>query len=353
MKKIALVTALVGVLAFGLVGCGSKSSDSTIDATKLVTLSKDQYTGVAATRESAEVTDQDIQDRITSTLEGNKTKTPITDRAVQEGDIVNIDYVGTIDGEEFAGGTNKGYELTIGSNSFIEGFETGLVGHNIGETITLNLTFPEDYASTLYAGKDVVFNVTINSISTETTPEYTDQFVQSITQDYKTTAEYTEYLKGQLQQEKEETVESDLKYGIWDQVVTSAKVSKVPQELIDKYYDLINKTYTNYAQQSGMELEDFISAYYGMDAETYEDNIQKQAKSLAKESLVVSYIAAKEKIKVSEDELNEQADSYATEYGYESADAFLEATDKDTFKESLLNDKVMQFVEDNAKITDQ
>lgn len=348
MKKLALVTAMIGLLTIGIAGCGVKKTTG-IDATKLVTL--DKYTGIEATREKVEVTDQDIQDRIASTLESNKTKSEVTDRPVQQDDIVNIDYVGTIDGEEFGGGTNKGYELVIGSNTFIEGFESGLVGHNVGDVVVLNLTFPEDYSSTLYAGKDVVFTVTINSISSESTPEYTDAFVQSISKDYKTTAEYTEYLKGVLQKEKEDTADQNLKYNVWDQIVSNATVSEIPQASIDKYYSLMNKTYEQYAKQTGMELEEFLKTYYGMDLATYDKNVKSQAESMAKESLVISYIADKENIKVTDEELKKEADSYATQYGYESADAFLDATDKETFRETLLNDKVMKFIIDNAKIT--
>ena len=353
MKKIALMIVMVGLLTVGLIGCKAKDTDpSKVDATKLVTLDKAKYTGIEATREAVEVTDQDIQDRINSVLDSNKTKTEVTDRAIQDGDVVNIDFVGKIDGKEFDGGSSKGYDLVIGSNSFIEGFESGLIGHNKGEAVSLNLTFPADYASKDYAGKNVVFDVTINTISTQSTPEFTDDFVKGISQDYKTTAEYTAYVKDSLQEEKETSAEQTLRYNIWDQVIANATVSEVPQSVTDRYYDLLNKTYEQYAAQTGMKLEDFLSSYYGMDMATYGDNLKKQAESMGKESLVISYIASKEKIDVTDEELQKEAENYATQYGYESVDAFLEATDKDALKETLMNEKVIDFVVDNAKITD-
>ncbi len=350
MKKLLIIVSM-GVLILSLTGCANKNKNASgVDAEKYVTLTQDQYMGIEATKEAVEVTDEEIQARIDSTLESNKVKTDVTDRAVQEGDIVNIDFMGTIDGEEFAGGTNEGYELEIGSNSFIDGFESGLIGHNAGETLTLNLTFPEDYSSTLYAGKDVVFDVTINSISTEILPEYTDEFVQSISEDYKTTAEYTEYLKGVLQDEEETAAQQNAENSVWNQIVSNAVVSEIPQELIDKYYNMMNDTYEQYAESAGMELEDFISAYYGLDYAAYEQNVKEQAESIAKESLVIGYIADKEDIAVTDEELQEQAALYAAQYGYESGDAFLEATDQEAFKENLSNQKVLDFVLDNAVI---
>mgnify|MGYP000361561996 FL=1 len=127
-----------------------------------------------------EVTDTDVEDSINSTLQTKSTQNDITDRPAQEGDVVTIDYEGKKDGVAFDGGTAQDQQLELGSGSFIDGFEDGIVGHNIGETFDLNLTFPEDYKSEDLAGQAVVFTVTLDKISEVIVPELTDELVAEL-----------------------------------------------------------------------------------------------------------------------------------------------------------------------------
>lgn len=165
---------LAGMMVLSMTGCGNSKAKA---YSKYVTLG--DYKGIEYTKTVAEVTEDDIQSKLDSFVDGLAETNEVTDRAVEDGDIVNIDYVGTMDGEEFEGGSDTGYDLTIGSNSFIDGFETGLIGHNVGEEVSLDLQFPDPYPNnTDYSGKDVNFKVTINKISVKTTPELTDQLVK-------------------------------------------------------------------------------------------------------------------------------------------------------------------------------
>lgn len=171
MKKFLTGCLCVG-LALSLCACGSSKSDSeseteddnvyayTLDIDKFVELG--QYKNLTYTPVDTTVTDDEVEEQINTNLQANATYDQITDRAVQDGDTVNIDYTGKIDGEEFAGGSGSDYNLQIGSDTFIDGFEDGLIGKNPGETVTLNLTFPDDYSSEDLAGKDATFDVTIN-----------------------------------------------------------------------------------------------------------------------------------------------------------------------------------------------
>ena len=196
MKKRAVAAVLAAVIVTAMTGCGSSGTQTTESATAATTV--EAATEVAAEEEwmndptaylsgitasdyvdfpadyasltvevapAAEVTDEEVEAMIDSQRQAKRELKEVTRRTtVQEGDVVNIDYVGRIDGEEFDGGSAEGYNLEIGSNSFIEGFESGLVGQKVGDTVTLELTFPEDYGDSTKAGVDAEFEVTINSI---------------------------------------------------------------------------------------------------------------------------------------------------------------------------------------------
>ena len=156
-----------------------------------------EYKGLEVTLESTEVTDEEIDQQVASNLSASDKLEEVKEGTVESGDVANIDYEGKLNGEAFEGGTDKGYDLTIGSGTFIDGFEDGLIGKKIGDTVDLNLTFPENYGSTELAGKDVVFTVTINSV--KRAPELTDALVAEISDEYKTVEEYRNSIKEQLE----------------------------------------------------------------------------------------------------------------------------------------------------------
>ena len=177
LKKLALMSMVV-LATMSACGVSKKGSTDSTDAKTATEAKTDEkapsdygsvelgdYIGVEIPNIDTSVSDQDVDAQINTELQQDPDKEQITDRAVQEGDTVNIDYTGTKDGVAFDGGSAKGYDLVIGSNNFIEGFESGLIGHNIGEDVQLNLTFPSDYNNKDLAGAAVVFDVKINSIS--------------------------------------------------------------------------------------------------------------------------------------------------------------------------------------------
>ena len=190
-KKLLLLATSVCAISL-LAGCSSSPKGTYKD---YVTLG--EYKGLELTMIKTEVTDDMVDEEIEYFLEDNATYTEITDRGAEEDDTVNIDYTGTIDGEEFEDGSAEDFELVIGEGYLLDDLESGLVGMSAGETKEISLTFPEDYYDETVAGKDAVFTVTLNSISIEEIPEYTDEFVASVT-DYSTTAEHTEALKEEL-----------------------------------------------------------------------------------------------------------------------------------------------------------
>ena len=171
-KKIAVLAAGICALSLILTGCSSEISNDYVTITK--------YKGVEIDKvDSTKVSDDDVESQINSVLQSKATTTEVTDRAAHNGDTVTIDYEGKKDGVAFDGGTATDAQLTLGSGTFIDGFEDGVVGHNIGDTFDLDLTFPENYGNEELAGQAVVFTVTLKAISQTDVPELTDEFVHT------------------------------------------------------------------------------------------------------------------------------------------------------------------------------
>lgn len=351
MKKNIKLAAILITTAILAAGCG-KNSESTegtkesttttasdIDYSKYVTLGT--YKGIEVTKQPVEVTEEEVEAQIQTTLTNSAVKEEITDRdTVAEGDVANIDYEGLLDGVAFDGGTAQGYDLTIGSGQFVPGFEEQLIDAKVGEKKSIDVTFPDTYSEEL-AGKAVVFNVTINSISKEVVPELTDEFVQGIS-DAKTIDEYKEVVKNDLTKSKEDQAESTKQGDIWTAVKENCEIKEYPQELVDKYSEQITNMYSAYAEQAGVEMNEFMTTYFGMSVEDY-------AKQVAGEEMIFKLIVKDAGLTVSDDVFKTKADELATTYGYESADALIETYGEDELKDSILWEVMMDYLSENAK----
>jgi len=352
MKKNIKLAAILITTAILAAGCaknsdsaeGTKESTTTtasedIDYSKYVTLGT--YKGIEVTKQTVEVTDEEVEAQIQSTLATNSVNEEITDRdTVAEGDVANIDYEGLLDGVAFDGGTAQGYSLTIGSGQFVPGFEEQLIGAKVGEKISINVTFPDSYTEDL-AGKEVVFNVTINSISKEVVPELTDEFVQGIS-DANTVDEYKEVVKEDLTKSKEEEAKATMQSDVWTAVKANCEIKEYPQELVDKYSEQITTMYSAYAEQAGVEMNEFMTTYFGMSVEDY-------AKQVAGEEMIFKLIVKDADLTVSDDVFKTKADELATTYGYESADTLIETYGEDELKDSILWEVMMDYLSENAK----
>ncbi len=302
-----------------------------------------QYKGVKAVYDKLEVTDADMDSAIEEDLSSNSTEEEVKDRAVQTGDIVNIDYEGLKDGVAFDGGTAQGYDLEIGSGNFIPGFEDGLIGHNIGEKVKLDLTFPEEYPSEELAGKAVVFNVTINAIKVKKLPELNDEYVKNNT-DYKTVAEYKEGTRAELAKENEETMKNAKMASIIQTIIGNSKISSYPQTLIDYYGYEMESYYTQYAQMFGMDLAAFIEAN-GMTKDVYDEQKKSYAENRAAQELVLNSVIKAENMVLTDDEYSKGLAEYMEKYGVETEDEFYQNYgSKEQVQESLLWEKAMNFL---------
>ncbi len=307
------------------------------------TITLGEYKGVEVTKDPVEVTDEEIDSAVQSDMEAHADYVE-ADRAVQTGDQVNIDYVGTKDGVAFDGGTANGYDLTIGSHQFIDGFEDGLIGAKKGDKVPLNLTFPENYQNADLAGQAVVFEVTVNTIKEKQVPELNDAFVQGNT-DFKTVDEYKEDKMQSLLKNKNDQAETKLKSDIYTAILNASTVQP-KQDAIDANYNNVVASYTNQAAAYGMDLASFAGAIAGMAEDDFKKTLKTQSEAMVEQRLVVNAIAEKEGIVVTDDDRKEIAD----QMGYDSVDNMIETVGKFKVDDYIMNTKVMDFLTDNAVI---
>lgn len=336
MKKKLMAVLLAGMMVLAA-GCGNKGK---------VTIG--EYKGLALTSVSQETVDEELQAMLEYYSE-----LVVVDRAAEEGDTVNINFVGLLNGEPFEGGsdeTEAGTDLELGSQSFIDGFEEGLVGAKAGEMVELQLVFPEDYGVEQLNGQAVVFRVTVNAVKELQVPELTDEFVAEKVPEYPTVAEYTEALRESLNQEA-------YYEQITEQLMASCEVEKYNEANVLLRKEMLISEYTSYAEYYG--------SYYGLDTETaimyflgfesteaFEEEMGNYAYEVEKNAMIVNEIAKMEGIEVSDELYNEEVAEYAEYYGYDDVAEFEEANGKDNIKDSILSELVMDFIIEKAVITD-
>lgn len=345
-QRIAAIM-LAGAMLLSMTGCGNNKAKN---YSKYVELG--EYMGIEYTENVTEVTEADIQSQLDSFVDSLAEEEDITDRAIEDGDIANIDFVGTIDGEEFDGGSGTSYDLTIGSGSFIDGFESGLVGHNIGEEVSLDLTFPEDYAEDL-AGKDVNFAVTINSIKVRTVPELTDALVKENT-DYDTIDAYKDSIREELETSNKESAASEARSYIFSKVVEDSKITGYDEAEVEK---LIDEEFSNFKQQaesySGSYSYEEVLAMYGYtNEEELKEGITEYVKNYLNQKMVLYCIADKEGITVTSEETDKLVNEFKEQYQIEDEQELYDYFGDEYFELSVLSEKVIDFLKENAVLVD-
>lgn len=311
------------------------------DVSKYVKLG--DYKGLEVTYPSVlAVTDEEVQDSIQYELDENTDYKEVKDRAAEKGDIVNIDYQGTIDGEEFEGGSDTEYDLELGSEDFLEEFENSLVGKKAGETVVFTLTFPDDYDKSL-AGKEAEFTVNINSISEATVPEYNDEYVQSVSE-CKTVKEYEASVRKQLEEDAEDASKMEAEENLLRLAIENATVDGYPQQLYDFFYDDTVTGYKNYAEFIGMEYEEFLESY------TSEEEIAEMTTDQVNEYLVASAILKAEGQEISDSDYSKLAEEMAKENEYETLEEYESDYGKVYIMTQLVRQKAIDIMYDAAKL---
>lgn len=351
MKKKIMLLAAVTLAAGMLSACGKDAAYlREIKASDYVTLG--EYKGIEVTQPEPEVTDEYVDSYIEYLRSQRAVTVDVTDRTtVQEGDTVNIDYTGYRDGVAFEGGAAQGDSLTIGSGRFIDGFEDGLIGTSVGETVTLDLTFPDNYTNADLAGAAVTFDVTVNSISVSETPELTDELVQEFgIAECSTVEELRTYVYDAFYEEAVSMYEDAIASDITQAVMANSIFSEPPEKMVKRYQDVLLESMTAQASSYGVNLDTFMMNYYGMDTESYMAVFQEDAVTMAQQYIMFQAIADAEGLNPTKDEIAQKMEEEALEFGYESVDAFKEEVGEEVFYEYLISETAMDFLKENAVI---
>lgn len=303
-----------------------------------------KYRGVEVDKvdKPAEVTDEDVENNIKATLESRAETKEIKDRAVQEGDIANIDFVGKMDGKAFEGGSSEGFDLEIGSGSFIDGFEDSIIGHKPGDKFDWEGKFPDDYGNTEYAGKDVVFTITVNSITEKKVPELTDKLVAELSETSKNVKEYKAEIKQQLTESNEAAYENQLYSAVWQAVLDNTEIKKYPDGKKEEFIKKLTDNYKEMAESYGMEFADFLQQMMGMTEEDFNKQVEAAAEENIRSKMATEAIAEKENIALDDDTYEAGLQKIVDQYGYESVDSLKEQVDKETLKDTVLNNIVVE-----------
>ena len=332
MKKWMKTGLLIFAAAMAVSGCngkeaaeGESSAAETVSKAELsdeASITLGNYKGLTLTAVREEVTDADID----AELDALRQQYPavVEGRAAKEGDVANIDYVGTKDGVAFDGGTASGYNLSLGNGGFIDGFEDGVVGMMPGEEKDLNLTFPEEYHSAELAGQDVVFHVTLNQLmSPEETAVDDDLAKRALGDDSAVLEDLRAQVSASLESQAEANYFNAAGNELLTQVINDSQITADP-DAVDQMHQQLLTTYTAYASQYGLELADFLSLFLGTD----EEGLKANAETLVKQEMVLDEIIAAEGLSATDEQKDllaqmnyfTDADEMIATYGEESAD---------------------------------
>ena len=306
-----------------------------------------EYKGVAVKKEVTEVTDAQVDAKVEEERNKQATEVEVDDRAVMEGDTVNLDYCGTVDGVAFAGGTAEGQTLKIGSHTFIPGFEEQMVGMCIGEEKDLNVTFPEKYHSDELAGKAAVFHVKVNSITATELPALDDDFAKDISE-FDTLDEYKADIRAKLVAQAAERDQNAFTNAVIEKVMENATV-EIPNAMIERQIDSMMRDFEYRLQAQGLKLADFIK-YTGQDMKAFRENYRGQAEKSVKAHLVLSAVEKAEAFEPSAEAIDEQIAKFAPQTGktVEELKATFSEQDLEYFKADAIRDMAVKFLADNA-----
>lgn len=304
------------------------------------------YKELKATKQKVEVTDEEVENKIKELVERNVRIVPVEDRAAADGDITVIDFEGFVDGKAFDGGKAESYELTLGSGSFIPGFEDQIVGHNAGEEFDVNVTFPEDYQPNL-AGKAAVFKIKLHEIKSKQYPEVNDEFAQDAA-DCDTVDALKKSLSDEIKEKKNNDNESEIEQQLLDKLAENV-VGDIPEVMYENEVDNQLRDIQYRLSSQGMDFNMYLQ-YTGMSVEDYKEQLKPSAEKNVKVRLALEKIIELESLEVSDEEVDEEYEKVAKQYGMEKDDV-KKAVAEDTVKGDLKMRKAVKFVRDNAKVT--
>lgn len=301
------------------------------------------YSSIEIPKSEISVEDSEVDTEVDSVMTNFQTENQVKDRAVKDGDVVNIDYVGTVDGEEFDGGSAEGYNLTIGSGSFIDDFEDQLIGHNPGDEVKVEVTFPDDYSSKDLAGKDAVFDTTINYISETVTPDLTDDFVKENLQEaygYTSVDDMKDKIRQNLQNNK--------KYNyIWNYMMENSTFKEIPEELVDPQLDVMMDGLKASLSLQGATMEDYLSSSGYEDEDALRDAYYADCENMVKTYLIADKVAKEQSLSATDDEVGNYFKEF---YNTDNYDSYVSYYTRAYVNRTVLNNLVTETLADMAQV---
>lgn len=295
-----------------------------------------EYKGVTVEKADTTVSAKDVNEKLKQELEKNARVIDV-ERAIKKDDIATIDFVGTVDGKEFEGGKGEDYPLTIGSGTFIPGFEDQLIGHSAGETVDVNVTFPEEYGAKDLAGKAALFKTTIKAVKEKQVPEADDEFASEVSE-FDTLEEYKKDLKKSLKDLKEKSATTANENSVIAKVVENASVD-IPKAMIESQLDNMVYDYQMRLQQQGIPMDQYLKIT-GQTIQQLREQMVPSAERNIKTSLVIEAVMKAENITVSDERIDEEFKKLAESYKMKYEDLMKNVTDSQ--KESMRKDLAFQ-----------
>jgi len=310
-----------------------------------------EYKGVEVQKVKAEVTDADVEAELNSVREKNSRLITVEDRAVENGDIVKIDFDGFVDGERFDGGKSEGFQLTIGSHTFIDTFEEQLIGKNIGDEVDVNVTFPAEYHVADLQNKPALFKVVIHEIQVKELPELDDDFASEVS-DFDTMEEYKKDVAEKLLAEKQSFAATQNENNVVDKVVANATM-EIPEMMLAEEADMMVRDYARRMQSQGFSIEQYMEIT-GMTAEKLAEEFKPQAEKRIQTRLVLEAVVKAENIVASEEKVEEQFTKMAEAYKMEveQIKGLFDEEQIAQMKEDLAVQEAIDFLVAEAKLVD-
>lgn len=307
------------------------------------------YKGIEVTKMPVEVTAEDIDREIDRVRERNSRIVTVEDRAAENGDMVNIDFDGYVDGKQFDGGKAENYELTLGAGQFIPGFEDQVVGHNVGEEFDVNVTFPEDYHAEELKGKPAVFKIKLHEIKKKELPTVDDEFVKDVSE-FDTLDEYRKDIETRLQSQKEKAADNDVENQLVDAIIEKVQ-AEIPDEMVENEVDEIINAFAYRLQSQGLKLETYLK-YTGQTTDDLRVQYKPQAERQVKVRLGLEKIAELENLKPTEEETEAEYQKLADAYGMPLENVKNLVT-VEGINGDIQNQKAIDLVKENAVVVEK
>ncbi|MGD6769571.1 trigger factor [Staphylococcus arlettae] len=329
-----------------------KGSDFKFDATVVVEpeVQLGDYKGLEIEKQSTELTEEEIQESIDHQLGHLSEMVVKEDAAIENGDTVNIDFDGYVDGEQFEGGQADGYDLEIGSGMFIPGFEEQLVGVKAGEEKDVTVTFPEEYHAEELAGKEATFKTKVNEVKYKEVPELTDEIANELDSEANTVAEYKENTRKRLAEQKETDAENAQKEEAINKAANNTTVD-IPEGMVNTELDRMVQEFGQRMQQQGLNLETYFQIS-GQDESQLREQMKDDAEERVKTNLTLTAIAEAENVEVSDEDIDKELEKMSEQFNISVEDIKQTLGNTDIVKNDVRIQKVIDLLVDEAKLVE-